>query len=110
MADREKGESFVHGFTLALTDLNSYYCPISEQNTQADCIDHLLLPRIELYPHMKHSYTIKLKDTRLKDSETVVRQLRLQATGHPWPTPPEKPYRTIREPPPCTALLWYTTT
>jgi len=32
--DKQKGEFFVHGFTLAMTAQNRFYRPISEQDTQ----------------------------------------------------------------------------
>ena len=32
--DKQKGESFVHGFTLAMTAQNRFYRPVSEQDTQ----------------------------------------------------------------------------
>ncbi len=37
--DKQKGEFFVHGFTLAMTAQNRFYRPISEQDTQADYVD-----------------------------------------------------------------------
>ena len=77
--NKQKGESFVHGFTLALTALNSYYRPVSEQDTQAGYVDLFLMPRIEVYPDMEHSYIIELKYAKRKDSEAVVQQLRKEA-------------------------------
>lgn len=40
--DKQKGEFFVHGFTLAMTAQNRFYRPISEQDTQAGYV-HLPL-------------------------------------------------------------------
>ena len=74
--DKQKGESFVHGFTLALTAQNRFYRPVSEQDTQAGYVDLFLMPRIEVYPDIEHSYIIELKYAKRKDSETVVQQLR----------------------------------
>ena len=33
--DKQKGESFVHGFTLAMTAQNRFYRPVSEQDPKA---------------------------------------------------------------------------
>lgn len=79
--DKQKGESFVHGFTLALTAQNRFYRPVSEQDTQAGYADLFLMPRIEVYPDMKHSYIIELKYAKMKDSEAIVQQLRKEAIG-----------------------------
>ena len=77
--DKQKGESFVHGFTLALTAQNRFYRPVSEQDTQAGYVNLFLMPRIEVYPDMEHSYIIELKYAKRKDSEAVVQQLRKEA-------------------------------
>ncbi|MDD7225506.1 MAG: AAA family ATPase, partial [Prevotella sp.] len=53
--DRQKGESFVHGYTLALTSLCCYYRPISELDNQNGYADVFLRPRCEIYKDMEHS-------------------------------------------------------
>ena len=79
--DKQKGESFVHGFTLAMTAQNRFYRPISEADTQAGYADIFLSPLLEIYPDMKDSYIIELKYAKYKDSESRVEELRLEAVG-----------------------------
>ena len=59
--DRQKGESYVHGFTLAMTCQNMFYRPISELDNQAGYADIFLRPLLENYPDMEHSYIVELK-------------------------------------------------
>ena len=77
--DKQKGESFVHGFTLAMTAQNRFYRPISEADTQSGYVDIFLSPMLEIYPDMSHSYIIELKDARYKDPESRVEELRAEA-------------------------------
>ncbi|MGM9726320.1 MAG: AAA family ATPase, partial [Prevotella sp.] len=59
--DRQKGEAFVHGFTLALTSQCRFYRPISELDNQNGYADVFLRPRCEVFTDMQHSYIIELK-------------------------------------------------
>ena len=59
--DRQKGEAFVHGFTLALTSQCRFYRPISELDNQNGYADVFLRPRCEIFTDMQHSYIIELK-------------------------------------------------
>ena len=77
--DKQKGEFFVHGFTLAMTAQNRFYRPISEQDTQAGYVDIFLCPLLEIYSDMKHSYIVELKYAKYKDPESRVEELRLEA-------------------------------
>lgn len=77
--DKQKGEFFVHGFTLAKTAQNRFYRPISEQDTQAGYVDIFLCPLLDIYPDMKHSYIVELKYAKYKDLETCVEELRQEA-------------------------------
>lgn len=77
--DKQKGESFVHGFTLAMTAQNRFYRPISETDTQSGYVDIFLSPMLEIYPDMSHSYIIELKYARYKDPESRVEELRAEA-------------------------------
>ena len=77
--DKQKGESFVHGFTLAMTAQNRFYRPISEADTQSGYVDIFLSPMLEIYPDMSHSYMIELKYARYKDPESRVEELRAEA-------------------------------
>lgn len=77
--DKQKGEFFVHGFTLAMTAQNRFYRPISEQDTQAGYVDIFLCPMLEIYSDMKHSYIVEPKYAKYKDPETRVEELRQEA-------------------------------
>ena len=77
--DRQKGESFVHGFTLAMTAQNKFYRPESEKDTQGGYADIFMLPMIDIWKDMLHSYIIELKYAKGKDSDEVVARLREEA-------------------------------
>ena len=77
--DKQKGESFVHGFTLAMTAQNRFYRPISEADTHSGYVDIFLSPMLEIYPDMSHSYIIELKYAKYKDPESRVEELRAEA-------------------------------
>ena len=77
--DKQKGEFFVHGFTLAMTAQNRFYRPISEQDTQAGYVDIFLCPLLNIYSDMKHSYIVELKYAKYKDAESRVEELRREA-------------------------------
>ena len=77
--DKQKGEFFVHGCTLAMTAQNRFYRPISEQDTQAGYVDIFLCPMLEIYSDMKHSYIVELKYAKYKDPETRVEELHREA-------------------------------
>ena len=70
--DRQKGESFVHGYTLALTSLCCYYRPISELDNQNGYADVFLRPRCEIFKDMEHSYIIELKYLKSNATEADV--------------------------------------
>ena len=74
--DKQKGESFVHGFTLAMTAQNRFYRAISEADTQAGYADIFLCPLLEIYPDMQHSYIVELKYAKYRDPESRVEELR----------------------------------
>ena len=77
--DKQTGEFFVHGFTLAMTAQNRFYRPISEQDTQAGYVDIFLCPLLDIFPDMVHSYIIELKYAKYKDPESRVEELRREA-------------------------------
>ena len=77
--DKQKGEFFVHGFTLTMTAQNRFYRPISEQDTQAGYVDIFLYPLLDIYSDMKHSYIVELKYAKYKDPESRVEELRQEA-------------------------------
>lgn len=76
--DKQKGEFFVHGFTLAMTAQNRFYRPISEADTQEGYADIFLSPLLDIYPDMEHCYIIELKYAKYKDPENRVEELRLE--------------------------------
>ena len=77
--DRQKGESFVHGFTLAMTCQNMYYRPISELDNQAGYADIFLRPLLENYPDMEHSFIVELKYCKSDATDEQVAKLREDA-------------------------------
>ena len=77
--DKQKGEFFVHGFTLAMTAQNRFYRPISEADTQEGYADIFMFPLLDIYKDMLHSYIIELKYAKGKDSDEKVEQLRQEA-------------------------------
>lgn len=77
--DKQKGEAYVHGFTLAMTAQNRFYRPISEQDNQEGYADIFMSPLLEIYKDMLHSYIIELKYAKGKDSDEKVEQLRQEA-------------------------------
>lgn len=87
--DKQKGESFVHGFTLAHTCLNKAYLPISELDTgiRTDIdgnavggyADIYLQPMLEIYPDIEHSYVIELKYLSSKATDAEVKAAKEKA-------------------------------
>ena len=73
--DHQKGEYFVHGFTLAMTCQNQYYRPISEKDTQEGYADIFLCPLLDIYSDMTHSYIVELKYAKSKDTDAHIQQL-----------------------------------
>ena len=74
--DRQKGESYVHGFTLAMTCQNMFYRPISELDNQAGYADIFLRPLLENYPDMEHSYIVELKYCKSDATDEQVAKLK----------------------------------
>lgn len=70
--DKQKGESFVHGFTLAMTCQNQFYRPISEYPNQEGYADIFLLPLVDIYTDMLHSYVIELKYVKSNATDAEV--------------------------------------
>ena len=77
--DKQKGEAYVHGFTLAMTAQNRFYRPISKQENQEGYADIFMFPLLDIYKDMLHSYIIELKYAKGKDSDEKVEQLRQEA-------------------------------
>ena len=97
--DKQKGEFYVHGFTLAMTCLQNFYLPISEQDAGVKSLrgqevsggyaDIYMQPRLDTYPDLEHSYLLELKylPSSSTDSEvetarqTAIAQLTRYAQG-----------------------------
>ena len=77
--DKQKGESFVHGFTLAMTSLNRFFRPVSEQECQQGYVDIFLRPELDIYKDMRHCYIVEFKYAKSKDTDEYVEQLRQEA-------------------------------
>ena len=77
--DRQKGEAFVHGYTLALTSQCRFYRPISELDNQGGYADIFLRPLHEIFSDMEHSYIIELKYLKSQASEAEVQAATEQA-------------------------------
>ena len=77
--DRQKGEAFVHGYTLALTSQCRFYRPISVLDNQNGYADIFLCPRYEIFTDMEHSYIIELKYLKSQATEAEVKAAIRQA-------------------------------
>ena len=77
--DRQKGEAFVHGYTLALTSQCKFYRPISELDNQGGYADIFLRPLHEIYKDMEHSYIIELKYLKSQATDQQVAEAIEQA-------------------------------
>ena len=73
--DKQKGEAYVHGFTLAMTCQNKFYRPISELDTDGGYADIFLLPLCDIYKDMRDSYIIELKYCKTSTTDEQVAQL-----------------------------------
>ena len=79
--DRQKGEAYVHGFTLAMTCQNMFYRPISELDNQGGYADIFLRPLLENYPDMLHSYIVELKYCKSDATNEQVAKLYQEASA-----------------------------
>ena len=83
--DMQKGEAFVHGFTLSQTCMGSFYLPISEldagvkprmlldgQVAVGGYADIYLQPLLGIYPDIEHSYVLELKYLPSKATDAEV--------------------------------------
>ena len=77
--DKQKGESFVHGFTLAMASLSRFHRPVSEQECQQGYVDLFLRPELDIFKDMSHSYIVEFKYAKSKDTDEKVEQLRQEA-------------------------------
>lgn len=79
--DKQKGEAFVHGFTLAMTSQCQFYRPISELDNQGGYADIFLMPLLDIYTDMLHSYVVELKyvKSNATDEEVSIKRNEAEA-------------------------------
>ena len=73
--DKQKGEAYVHGFTLAMTSQCSFYRPISELDNDGGYADIFLSPLCDIYKDMTDSYIIELKYCNSGTSDRQMKKL-----------------------------------
>ena len=69
--DRQKGEAYVHGFTLAMTSQCKFYRPISELDNEGGYADIFLSPLCDIYKDMTDSYIVELKYCKSNSAATL---------------------------------------
>ena len=79
--DKQKGEAFVHGFTLAMTSQNKFYRPISELDNDGGYADIFLSPLCDIYKDMVDSYIIELKYCKRQTTDEQVKKLFEEASA-----------------------------
>ena len=79
--DKQKGEAFVHGFTLAMTSQNKFYRPISELDNDGGYADIFLSPLCDIYKDMVDSYIIELKYCKCQTTDEQVKKLFEEASA-----------------------------
>ena len=79
--DTQKGEAFVHGFTLAMTSQNQFYRPISELDNDGGYADIFLSPLCDIYKDMVDSYIIELKYCKTNTADEQLQVLFKEASA-----------------------------
>ena len=79
--DKQKGEAFGHGFTLAMTSQCQFYRPISELDNDGGYADIFLLPLCDIYKDMTDSYIVELKYCKSSTTDDQVKQLFKEASA-----------------------------
>lgn len=79
--DKQKGEAFVHGFTLAMASQCRFYRPISELDNDGGYADIFLSPLCDIYKDMVDSYIIELKYCKTSTTEQQVKELFKEASA-----------------------------
>ena len=79
--DKQKGEAFVHGFTLAMTSQCQFYRPISELDNDGGYADIFLCPLCDIYKDMTDSYIVELKYCKSGTTDTQVALLFKEASA-----------------------------
>ena len=79
--DKQKGEAYVHGFTLAMTSQCKFYRPISELDNDGGYADIFLLPLCDIYKDMEDSYIVELKYCKPGTSDEQLNHLFEEASA-----------------------------
>lgn len=79
--DKQKGEAFVHGFTLAMTSQNQFYRPISELDNDGGYADIFLSPLCDIYKDMVDSYIIEQKYCKTNTADEQLQVLFKEASA-----------------------------
>ena len=79
--DKQKGEAYVHGFTLAMTSQCKFYRPISELDNDGGYADIFLLPLCDIYKSMEDSYIVELKYCKSSTTDEQVKLLFKEASA-----------------------------
>ena len=79
--DKQKGEAFVHGFTLAMTSQCQFYRPISELDNDGGYADIFLSPLCDIYKDMTDSYIVELKYCKSNTTDAQVQKLFEEASA-----------------------------
>ena len=88
--DLQKGEAFVHGFTLSQTCMTNLYLPVSELDAgvrdlsgrgSGGYADIYLQPMLGIYPDIEHSYVLELKYLPSKATDAELTSARETAIG-----------------------------
>ena len=79
--DKQKGEAFVHGFTLAMTSQCQFYRPISELDNDGGYADIFLSPLCDIYKDMVDSYIIELKYCKTNTTDEQLQDLCKEASA-----------------------------
>ena len=79
--DKQKGEAYVHGFTLAMTSQCKFYRPISELDNDGGYADIFLLPLCDIYKDLEDSYIVELKYCKSGTSDEQLNHLFEEASA-----------------------------
>ena len=88
--DLQKGEAFVHGFTLSQTCMTSLYLPVSELDAgvrdlsgrgSGGYADIYMQPMLGIYPDIGHSFVLELKYLPSKATDAELAAAREKAIG-----------------------------
>ena len=88
--DLQKGEAFVHGFTLSQTCMTSLYLPVSELDAgvrdlsgrgSGGYADIYMQPMLGIYPDIEHSFVMELKYLPSKATDAELAAARETAIG-----------------------------